>query len=146
MLLGDKAGQCTTGQQGWSRAGRKENLELFPPSPLSPNKAACVVPAVLVNSNQGRLSRFVFTGGLQPVQLRVAANCLFPAGNAKLPIVLTCVNDGVGHCGIGDPTAQGCPCLKVRSPSPPTPPPGHVRSLGLPLTPAAYDHNWSTQM
>lgn len=95
MLLGDKAGQCALGQQGWSRAGRKENSGLFPPSPLTPNKAACVVPAVLVNSDQGRLSRFVFTGGLQPAQLRIAANCLFPAGNAWLPIVLTRVNDSV---------------------------------------------------
>lgn len=119
------------GPAGTEQSRAEGELGAFSSIPLSPNKAACVVPAVLVNSNQGRLSRFVFTGGLQPVQLRVAANCLFPAGNAKLPIVLTCVNDGVGHCGIGDPTAQGCPCLKVRSPSPPTPPPGHVRSAGI---------------
>lgn len=91
-------------RDGAEQGGRKENLGLFPPSPLSPNKAACVVPAVLVNSDQGRLSQFVFTRGFQPVQLRIAANCLFPAGNASLPFVLTGVKDsGASSCGVGDP-------------------------------------------
>lgn len=70
-------------------------MGLFPPSPLSPNKAACVVLAVLVNRDQGRLSLFVFTRGFQPVQVRIAANCLFPAENASLPVVLSCVKDNV---------------------------------------------------
>lgn len=76
-------------REGAEQGGRR-NWGFFPPSRLSPNKAACVVPAVLVNSDQGRLSRFVFTRGL-----RIAANCLFPAGNASLPIVLTRVKDSV---------------------------------------------------
>lgn len=94
-FLGTKGDNTPWGKQGWSRAGRGENLGLFPPSPPSTNKAACVVPAVLVNSNQGRLSLFVFTSGIQPVQLRIAANCLFPAGSAPLPVVLTRVKDSV---------------------------------------------------
>lgn len=81
-------------------AGWGENLGLFPPSPLSTNKAACVVPAVLVNSDQGHLSLFVFTRGIQPVRLRIAANCLLPAGSASLPVVLTCVKES-GHRGVG---------------------------------------------
>lgn len=112
MLLRDKGGQYTLGQQG--RRGWEEKLGAFSSSPLSTNKAACVVSAVLVNSDQGRLSLFVFSSKIQPVRLRIAANCLFPAGSALLPVVLVCVKESVAGVVVWVTLAQSCICLKPR--------------------------------
>ena len=140
---GTKGDNTPRGQQGLSGAGRGENLGLFPPSLLSTNKAACVVAAVLVNSDQGHLSLFVFTSGIQPVCLRIAANCLFPAGSASFPVVLTRVKESVAGIVVRVTLAQSCSCLKPRSPPPPPPPPSpppqgvSSARLGLPIAPAA---------
>lgn len=146
-FLGTKGDNTPRGSRDGAERGGGKNLGLFPPSPLSTNKAACVVPAVRVNSDQGRLSLFVFTSGIQPVQLRIAANCLFPAGSASVPVVLTCVKESVMSIMERVTLAQSCSCLKPRSPPPPPPPPlpppplppqgARSAGLGLPIGPAA---------
>lgn len=111
----------------WSRAGVK--LGAFSPSPFSIHKAACVVPAVLVNSDQGRLSLFVFTSRIQPALLRIAVNCLFPARSALLPVVLMDGKESMAGIMVWVTLAQSCSCLKPKSPPPLFPPLPH------PLTP-----------
>jgi len=117
-------------RDGAERRRAGGNLGLFPPLP-STNKAGCVVaPAVLLNSDQGRLSLFVCTSGIQPVPLRTAANCLFPAGCTSLPIVLTRVRESTVGTVVWVTLAQSCSCLKPRSPPRPPPPPGGGSSAG----------------
>lgn len=48
-----------------ARRGGGETLVLFPQSSLLTNKAACVVPAVLVNSDQGHRALFSQVGSNQ---------------------------------------------------------------------------------